>query len=233
MKKIGFLIFAAALVIGLVVANMFSFGHSSSKVFNFSFNMSGVKGSGVAVKESRSLSDFESVDVGGVFQVEITAQKDFGVEVEADDNILGLIKTEVRDGVLYIETEQRVSPSTPMKIRVSCPNVERLEATGASNVTIAGLKNNELSVDSSGASKVKISGETAKLTVEVSGATKIDAEELKAVDAEVEASGASSVTVNVSGDLRSEANGASKILYAGTPVNVEKSTHGASRVSQK
>ncbi len=233
MKKIGFLIFAAALVTGLVVANMFSFGHTSAKVFNFSFNVSGVKGSGNAVKESRSLADFESVDVGGVFQVEIAAQKDFGVEVEADDNILGLIKTEVRNGVLHIETEQKVSPSTPMKIRISCPNVERLEASGASSVSIAGLKNSELNIDSSGASKVKVSGETAKLTVEVSGATKIDAEELKAIDADVEASGASSVTVNVSGDLRSEANGASKVLYTGTPANVEKTTHGASRVAQK
>ena len=88
-------------------------------------------------------------------------------------------------------------------------------------------------MDSSGASKIKIAGETAKLTVDVSGGTQIDAEELNAGDADVEASGASHVNVKVSGSLRTEASGASKIVYIGEPSNVERKTSGASSVSRK
>ena len=69
MKKAGIIIFAVALTIGLVVSNMFSFGHMPGKFFNSSMNFSGVHGSGNAATEKRDLSGFKSVDVGGVFQV--------------------------------------------------------------------------------------------------------------------------------------------------------------------
>jgi hypothetical protein len=233
MKKVGIIIFAVALVVGLVVTNLFSFGRISDKFFNFSFNFKGVKGSGQTASEVRELSGFRAVDVSGVFQVEITAQKDFGVEVEADDNLLHLIKTEVQGGVLKIETACRVSTSNPIRIRVSAPDIDNLEVSGAANVTLNDLKNSSLVVDSSGASKIKIAGETAKLMIDVSGATKVDAENLKAENATVEASGASQIDVNVAGRLAADASGASKIVYSGTPSDIEKKTSGASKVSAK
>lgn len=233
MKKIGIMIFVAALAIGLVVSNMFSFGRATGKFFNFSMNFGGVHGSGNVASDKRDITGFRAVDVGGVFQVEITAQKEFSVEVEADDNLLPLIKTEVDDGVLKIETERKLSPSNPIRIRISAPDIDNLDVSGVANVTLNDLKNTGLSVDSSGASKIKITGETAKLTVDVSGATKVDAEDLTAETASVEASGASHVSVNVTGRLRTDASGASKIVYTGTPANVEKKTSGASSVSPR
>lgn len=233
MKKIGIMIFVAAMVIGLVAANMFSSGRAFGKLFNFSLNFGGVHGSGNVVSEKRGLSGFKAVDVGGVFQIEITSQKEFGVEVEADDNLLPLIKTEVRNGILNIETERKLSSSNPLRVRISAPDIDKLEVSGAANVILNDLKNSGLSVDSSGASKIKISGETEKLTVDVSGATKVDAESLTAENATVDARGASHVNVNVTGQLRSDASGASKIVYSGSPVSVEKKTSGASSVSPK
>ena len=50
--------------------------------------------------EKREVSEFKAIDVSGVFKVEITAQKDFDVKVEADDNLLQYIKTEV-DGETF------------------------------------------------------------------------------------------------------------------------------------
>lgn len=233
MKKIGIMIFVVALVIGLVVSNMFSFGRASGNFFNFSLPFSGVHGSGNVATDKRALTDFSAVDVGGVFQVEITAQKDFAVEVEADDNLLPLIKTEVVDGVLKIETEQRIKSSNPIRVRVYAPDIDNLEVSGAANVTVNDLKNSGLSVDSSGASKIKLAGLTDKLTVDVSGASKVNAESLTAENASIDASGASHVNVNVTGALRTDASGASKIVYSGTPASVEKKTSGASSVSQK
>jgi len=233
MKKIGIMIFVVALVIGLVVSNLFSFGRTSVKVFNFSLGFGGVKGSGNVATDKRGVSGFKAVEVGGVFQVEITAQKDFAVEVEADDNLLPLIKTEVHDGVLSIETEQRIKSSSPIRVRVYAPNIDSLDVSGVVNVTVNDLKNSGLNVEGSGASKIKISGVTDKLTVGVSGATKVDAESLTAVDASVDGSGASHVNVNVTGELRADLSGASKVTYSGTPSHIEKNTSGAGSVSQK
>ena len=112
MKKIGIIIFIIALLIGVGLANVFSFGKTSARFFNFKFNR-GVAGSGNIVNENREVSNFKAIDVGGFFQVEIVAQKDFSVEVQADDNLLPLIKTEVSDGVLKIETSEKFNSKSP------------------------------------------------------------------------------------------------------------------------
>lgn len=233
MKKIGLLIFASALILGLIVSNIFSFGRVSDKFFSFSFNFRGEKGSGTKASEVRDLRGFRSIDVGGVFHVEITAQKDFSVEVEADDNLLEFIKTEVHGDTLHIETRKKLSTHNPIRVRIFAPDVEKLDVSGAANVTVTEIKNTGIEVESSGASKIKLAGETSKLIVDVSGATKVDAENLKADNVTAEASGASHVGVNVSGQLRAHASGASKILYLGTPTSVDKKTSGASSVSVK
>ncbi len=232
MKKIGIIIFAVAILLGVFVSSFFSFGRLTEKAFTFSFG-SGVKGSGNIASETRDVGSFSGVDVSGVFQVEITAQKDFTIEIEADDNLLSLIKTEVRGGVLRIETEKRVSTSNPLKIRISAPDIENIEASGASKVSLTNVKNDELRVDTSGASKINISGETVNLLIEVSGASSIDAENLKAENANVDACGASHVSVFATGELKSDASGASKIVYSGSPKNIEKKSSGASSVREK
>lgn len=233
MKKIGIVIFVVALVAGVSLANMFSFGRASSSLFNFSMNFRGERGSGNVTSEKRDLSGFKSVDVGGVYQVEITAQKEFGVEVLADNNLLPLIKTEVDGDTLRIDTTRRISPSSPVRIRISAPDIENLQVSGVANVTVNDLKNTSFAIDSSGASKITVTGETANLTIDVSGAAKIDAENLKAENASVDSSGASKINVNVSGELRTDLSGASKVVYTGAPTNVVTKRSGASSVSQK
>ena len=233
MKKIGFLIFVVAIVAGVSLANMTTFGKASGGFLKFSMNFGGEHGSGNVASEKRDLSGFKSVDVGGVFQVEIVAQKDFSVEVMADDNLLPLIRTSVEGGTLHIDTERRISPTSPVRVRISAPDIEKLEVSGVANVTVSDVKNSALALDTSGASKIALTGETAKLTIDVSGASKIDAENLKTVDASVDASGASKISVNVSGELRSDLSGASRVTYSGAPTNVITKKTGASGASPK
>lgn len=232
MKKFGILIFAVALILGVIIANLFSFGRFSQKIFNISIN-SGVTGSGVTAAEKRDVSDFNGVDSSGIFQVEIVAQQQYAVEVEADDNLLPLIRTEVRGGTLHLETDRRINSSSPIRVTISVPNIERLAVSGVSKVTLSNLKNDALDIETSGASKVFVSGETSKLSVEVSGASNIDASGLQAEVASVDASGASHVSVAVSRELKTDASGASKILYTGNPANIIKRTSGAGKVAQK
>lgn len=232
MKKIGLLIFIAALGVGLVFGNVFSFGKLTGRVFNFSISR-GVQGSGNLTSEKRDVRDFNGIEVSSVFQVEITAQKEFSVEVEADDNLLPLIKTEVHNGVLHLETERGVSSRNAIKIRISAPTIERMEISGASKISLADVKTENLQIDSSGASKISISGETGNLIVDISGAGKIDAENLKSESVTVDASGASGVSVFAAEELRAEASGASKILYGGSPKELVKKTSGASSIRAK
>ncbi len=234
MKKLGILIFVVALILGVVVTNMFSFGRAAGSLFHFDFDWKGgVKGSGNVVTDHRDVSGFHGIEVGGIYQVEITAQKEYSVTVETDDNIVPLVKTDVEDGILKIESEGRISPKSAIRIVIATPDIDSLEISGVANVTLNNVKNDALSIDSSGASKIAVNGETSKLTVDVSGATKIDANELKTESATVDANGASNVQLNVSGTLKADASGASHITYSGTPTSVQKSTTGVANISPR
>ena len=233
MKKIGLIVFITALAIGVVMASVSTFGKFSGKIFSFNVNWKGEKGSGNMKTEQRDVSGFKAIDVGGAFEVEITAQKDFSLEVEADDNLLQYIKTEVDGETLEIKVEKSVKPSNPLKIRITAPDVKSLELSGASKVNLVNLSNDALSLDSSGASKITLQGTTGNFDVEMSGASKLDAENLKAENVSIDSSGASHATVFVTGDLKADLSGATNVTYTGSPKSVDKKTSGASSVKEK
>jgi hypothetical protein len=231
MKKAGIIIFIIAIALGVTLTNVFSFGKTSSRFFNFSFDFGKVKGSGNVVTQTREITGFSAVEVGGAMDVEIVAQKDFSVEIEGDDNLLEFVRTEVRGDTLYIGSHKRFSTNGRIKIRISAPDVERIDVSGASNLALTNVRNGALSIGSSGASKIRVSGETGNLKVDMSGASKLDAAGLRSENATVDASGACAMNVFVSGDLKADLSGASKVNYSGNPKNVVRKVSGASSVT--
>jgi hypothetical protein len=66
--------------------------------------------------------------------------------------------------------------------------------------------------------------------VDASGASSADLGAFPAVDVVVVVNGASSATVNASGTLDADANGASHVIYLGSPTLRNVNTSGASSV---
>jgi hypothetical protein len=225
MKKIGLIVFIFALSIGLAFTTNCSFGGFSS--------LSGVQGSGTSKSETRSVSGFTKIDAGGAVNVEVTAQKDFSVVVEADDNLLTNIKTEVSGDTLKIYSEDRISPKTRVNVKISMPIIEGLDVSGASSGNVVNVNADSLEIVASGASKIKIDGMAKELNANASGASTVDAESLEVEDADVEASGASKAVVSATNDLKVDASGASKISYVGEPKNIKQNSSGASSVTKK
>jgi hypothetical protein len=221
------------LVIGVTVSSIFSFGKYTGKILSFNVHWSGERGSGNVRTENREISEFKAVDVSGAFEVEITTRKNFSLEVEADDNLLPLIKTEVDGDTLVIKSEKGFKTGNPIKIRISAPDIDDLELSGASKVNLTNLKNDSLKLDSSGASKIRIEGSTKNFEVEMSGASKLDAENLQAENVSVESSGASNLSVFVTNELSADLSGATSLTYSGNPKSVQKKASGASSVREK
>jgi hypothetical protein len=231
MRKAKFIIFIVAIIAGLALAKTFafSFGLNLPSINVFSK----IKGSGNIKTEKREVSDFSNVKAGGAITVEITAQKEFAVEVEADDNLLEYVKTEVKGDTLKIYSEGNISTRNPIRVRIAMPSIESFDVSGASSGSLTNVKNESLTIDASGASKIKVEGEAKVLNVDLSGASHLDAENLKAENVTVDASGASSATVVASDEINADASGASNIRYVGEPKNVRKNSSGASSVRQK
>ena len=234
MKKIGFIVFAICIVVGLAFANFFNVGRVTSEFFNFKVDIGDrVTGSGHSATERRDVAGFNEVEVSGVFQVEIVAGKDFSVDVQADDNILPLIQTKVNGDTLQIELEQSVKSKSEMIVRITAPNIERVQSSGAAKINASGIKNEQFSIDTSGASKIILNGETAKLDIDVSGASNIDAEQLVAGAVNINSTGASKIAVNATSKIHTQASGASRITYTGEPKTVESETSGSSSITKK
>ncbi len=231
MKKIGLILFIVAAVAGIILAKMFSWGSIPIHLPTISFNNS-VKGSGNVITETRDLTGFTSVEVGGAFQVDITAGKEFGVQIQGDDNLVPLISTKVNGKVLEIDTDQRLSMRHRIKLIITAPIIDGLDASGASHFEVTGIDNDSLKIESSGASKIKVSGKTKSLTVDIGGASQVDAGALETENATVNGSGASYSKVNATGELTVDADGASRVRYAGTPKSVNKKTSGVASVGQ-
>lgn len=222
MKKTGFIAFTAALSVGLAFVLSCNIG-----------GIGGVRGSGNAKSENRNLSGFREVKADGAVNLEVIAQKDFGVEVEADDNLLEYIKTETSGDALIISTKDRISPKSKIVVRITMPELVDLDVSGASNAAVTNVKTDSLELEATGASKIKINGEVKFLVAKASGASGIDAENLTTENADVDSSGASGITVSPINELKAEASGASKVTYTGEPKSVKQNASGASSIVGK
>jgi len=133
--------------------------------------------------------------------VDVNCQKPASVEIEADDNILPLVQTDVRGGVLYVSTTKSYSSSGGIKLRITVPDLASVKSTGAGKFNISGVKNDKFEIRSTGAATVVASGQSKSVKISSTGAGKIDAHELRASDADVSVTGAAAVDVYATDEL--------------------------------
>ena len=193
----------------------------------------GIKGSGTAKSETRNVTGFDEIEANGAVNLAISFGAEYQVKIEADDNLLEHVTTEVNGDTLVIGSKDHINPKSKINVTITMPGLERLEVNGASTGEIAGLKGDKLALALNGASTLRIEGEVGELDVTASGASSINAEGLKAENADANASGASKITVNAAGDLKAEASGASSVTYIGDPRSLKQNSSGASSVKKK
>ncbi|MBC5994170.1 head GIN domain-containing protein [Pontibacter cellulosilyticus] len=210
-----------------------------------------LKGNGNIQTQDRNVSGFTGIDVSGGFYVEITQGSNESLKLEADENLLSNIKTEVRNGVLHIYNDKSLSNSKGMKAYITVKelnkvdisggvkvvgnstfktNTMKLDMSGGSKVVLA-IEAKELRADMSGASKVELKGKADNLVMEMSGASSVDAADFQAKDVKIGASGASKVKVHADKTLHIDASGASSVYYKGSP-SITSETSAAARISR-
>jgi hypothetical protein len=192
----------------------------------------GVRGSGVRKTEKRDLPTFTAIETTGAFDVKVDCQKPMSFEIEGDDNILPLIETEVRNGVLRVSSHKSFNTSEPISLRITVPSLTSVRSTGAGRFTITGLKNEDFEISSTGAAIVTAEGQSNTVKIRSTGAGKIDAQNLQARTAEVSVTGAASVEVYASDQLDVTVSGAGRVNYSGDP-KVNKRVSGAGQVNKK
>ena len=172
-----------------------------------------------------------------------------------DEKYRNAIKTEIRNGVLHVffaGEKIRNNNSGKLTVYIAYKNLEQLQASGASDIFIAGImelpllnlqlsgasqlrgqiKVDELNMKLSGASEVKLSGIVKNINIESSGASDVKSYDLTAENCNVKASGASDVNITITKELTANASGASNVFYKGTGELKVKQSSGASSVAK-
>jgi hypothetical protein len=212
-----------------------------------SYGFGDIKGNGNVTKQERQLDSFSGLDVGGAFKVFLTqGDKEF-VIVEADENLLDVISTEVRGNTLVIKTTEDIRDSEALNIYLTFKDLDNMEISGACHLSAENkMKFENLDLDCSGASDVELKLAATKLTMDFSGASQIelygsaetvdldlsgassfDGYDLEADIYFVDVSGASHAKIFVNKELSAEVSGAAGLKYKGDPVIKEHDVSGA------
>ncbi len=193
----------------------------------------GIAGSGVRKTEKRELKSFNAIDTTGAYEIDVTCQKPASFEIEADDNILPLIKTEVRDGILFLSSDQPFHSAKPVSLRITLSDLNSVSSHGAGQVKIADANSRDLKIESTGAASVVGSGTAKSVSISSTGAGEIDTSKLRAEKAKVEVNGAASIDVYASDQLDVNVSGMGNVTYSGNPKVVNKHVSGIGSVSSK
>jgi hypothetical protein len=191
-----------------------------------------IQGSGNRVVQKRDISPFTSISTNGTFIIEVTCQKEAGLEVEGDDNVLPHIVAEVHSNVLRLKNDRNYSSNEPVRFKISVPNLEGLSVNGAGRIEIKGMNNEKFEIDSNGAPTISVSGNTKVVDIDSNGAGKIDTNNLRASRAVVDSKGVSRIEVDVAEQLDVTVSGPSSVTYKGDPV-VNKTVNGPGKVEKR
>jgi hypothetical protein len=197
------------------------------------------------VADDYGLTDFDEVEIRGIFDVRINRGDTYSVELVGSETDKEKYKIYRLGSTLVIDYE-RLSKDfdwdvtgideDEIRINITMPSLEKIEAEGYGKLEFDNFQTDNIDIDLRG--PVKLSGEidTRDLVISLKGnseadlsgrATNLDAElqfasklrayNLEVEDAIVEASGASSAKVNVNKSLEMEEGLASDIDYRGNP----------------
>lgn len=197
-----------------------------------------VRGNGDIKTEERSITGFDGVKSHGSFDVYVSTNSNQAVKVEADDNLLQYIETEVRGGTLEIKTVRGFSlrPSATIKVYVSAPAYRSLSSSGSGNifgeneilgdkgldVGIAGsgnidvdIKAERVSADIAGSGSITLDGEADAIRGSIAGSGDIKAGNLKTREAKVHIAGSGNANFHATEQLEVDIAGSGDVRYSG------------------
>lgn len=235
----------ARIAIALVMALILS---SCGFDVNFGDFGTGIKGNGDVVTDNREITDeFTEVSASEGIEVYVTQSDDFEISVEADENIIDLIGTDIKNGELRVHAIENIGRATK-KVYVSLPKVDALKGSSGAHLTTENiikadlieidgssgtmmdidLQALEVEIEASSGANLDISGKTDKAYVDGSSGANIDARKLMAKNSNAEASSGSNISISVSDQLTADASSGGNIAYSGDPTVTKKKSMSGS-----
>jgi len=158
-----------------------------------------VYGSGNVVEEHREISDFSKVHLSGLGNLKIELGDEEHLRIEAEDNLLEHIETEVHGDKLIIEIEERINlhPRKPINYYLTVTDLDAISISGSGTAEAPHLKAERFSVGLSGSASVHIDGlDSESVKLDISGSGTIEIGRMVTGSLEAEIGGSGDVSIN-------------------------------------
>ena len=196
-----------------------------------------IKGTGYLLVQARDAKQsFTKVSVQRGITLYLKQGTEFGITIEADDNIISYVKTEIKNGQLnvFLDPNVIIRSFTAMNVSVAAPDITDINVESAARlIGSSPLKVNKLDINASGldveasnAAQLELKGAVDHLELELSSAATLKAWDLRVTDCEAGVSGAAKAEVYVSGTLEVQLSSAGLLVYDGNPRITKKDVSG-------
>lgn len=176
-----------------------------------------VTGSGDIITLQMDYEDFERIEAGYAFDIEVTRADTYQVHLVIDEVLVEYLNVKQSGGTVYIGLKSGYNyMNQSRKAEITLPRLSRLELSGASEGVISGFST------------------TDDIDFELSGASRLEIKELKTGKTDLDLSGASEVTGSIDtneGNFR--LSGASTLELSGSAPDISVEASGASEVILK
>ncbi len=214
------------------------------------------RGSGHVITQQREVKGFTSVNLAYPASVVIRQGTTESLTIEAEDNVVAALRTEVVNGVLQIDNlrDHRVyiNATEPVRITITAKELKDVSFDAAGDLTIQGLNGSDFRVVLNGAGSINLenaklqslhasldgagslhaSGTADTLTIDLNGLGSFGGAALRSQKATVNVNGMGSADVWVESSLTANINGLGSVNYYGSP-SVRQSVNGLGSVNNK
>ena len=190
----------------------------------------GIEGSGEMETRTFDLDDFDAIEMGGAFAVDVSFGNTQSVEITIDDNLWENLEAEVSGGTLELGWEKNCDPDGDCKVVIVMKKLERLEVHGACEAEIADFDGDRFEFNVHGAAELDINGQVDELDIDISGAGDVDARDLKAKHVKVRISGAGDADLYASESIDARISGAGSLDYWGSPEKKKTKVSGVGSI---
>ncbi len=210
-----------------------------------------IQGSGKVIRENRDVRGFSVVNFSGSGDLSIRQGNEESLSIEADDNILPYIRSDVEGGKLTLGFRRGVSirTSSPLRYTLTVKELEALDLSGAGKTHTGPMRTQDFRVhlsgsgeirmddldaatlraDISGSGNMEIPGRVDHQEIRISGSGRYYARDLDSQSADVTVSGSGDCTLQVAKSLSAHISGSGSVGYYGNPT-LSQRVSGSGRV---
>lgn len=213
-----------------------------------------IEGNGNLKKETRDVGSFIAIASSGSWDVQIAYGTSNTIQIEADDNLLPYIKTDVEKGILKIDTKKYINLQSHKKITIyvfltkltgislagsgdifgkgdfTNNGKTSFSLVGSGNIQIDFKTIETVGISIAGSGNVKLSGIAENVTASIAGSGNANCENLVADNLSASIAGSGHVKCTANKSVKASIMGSGNVYYKGSATDIKKTIVGSGKM---